>query len=261
MDTIFQQRYKADDSLLHKLDARVKIVAAILLIIGIVLTPEGKWIAYPLLWTLLGSMAQISRIGAWRLSWLSTAAFPFALAAASLLFTIPGHTILNIGSLSVSDAGLARFLAIVLKSWLSMQVTLLLSITTHFTALLEALENLKVPRVMVLMIGFMYRYLYTLSDEAKRMLQARAARSGISERHRHKAGGQLLWRAKVAGGMVGNLFLRSYERSERVYAAMCARGYTGQSQIHHAPPLRRQDIWVGVIPVLIVVTIQIAIRF
>jgi cobalt/nickel transport system permease protein len=234
------------------------MITAILLIIGIILTPEGKWLAYPLLWTLLGSLAQIGRIGIWRLSWLSGLALPFILAAITLLFTTPGNIVMSIGDFSITDAGLARFLAIILKSWLSMQVALLLSITTHSTDLLWALENLRVPKILVAIISFMYRYLYTIRDEAERMIRARAARSGTSDGF--KAGGQLLWRAKITGGMIGNLFLRSYERSERVYAAMCARGYTGQTIAHNAPPLKKKDIGIGGIPVLIVIIIQIAVR-
>jgi cobalt/nickel transport system permease protein len=71
----------------------------------------------------------------------------------------------------------------------------------------------------------MYRYLAVLAGEASRLNRARESRSAVVE---GRGGGGLRWRASVVGGMVGSLFLRSYERSERVYAAMQARGFDGE---------------------------------
>ena len=106
-----------------------------------------------------------------------------------------------------------------------MQAALLLSFTTPFPDLVEALRRLRVPRLLVAIIGFMYRYLAVLSGEASRLNRARLSRSAVVA---GRSGGSIRWRAGVVGGMVGSLFLRSYERSERVYAAMQARGFDGE---------------------------------
>ena len=87
------------------------------------------------------------------------------------------------------------------------------------------MRELRVPRLFVAIIGFMYRYLAVLGDEAQRIMRARAARS--AEPEDGHGGGSIAWRARVTGGMVGALFLRTYERSERIYAAMQARGFEG----------------------------------
>lgn len=237
----------------------MKVVAALLLILGILLTPDSAWVAYPLLWTLIGVLAAIARVSAWRLSRLAGVALPFALVAVTLLFTTPGRPITALAGLVITDAGLARFMGIVLKSWLAMHVALLLSLTTDFNDLLDALAHMGVPATLVAIIGFMYRYLFTLKDEAERLLRARAARSGVMPGLR--PGGSLLWRARVAGGMVGNLFLRSYERSERVYAAMLARGYNGRMIRHEPVPLTWRAISLGAIPVVTVILIQIIVRW
>lgn len=242
----------AGSSPLHRLDPRVKVVVALLLVLGIGITPDGRWIAYPLLWTLIGSLAGVAHISAGRLARLAGVALPFTLAAATLLFTTPGQPVL--AGLPVTDAGLARFAGIVLKSWLSVQVTLLLGLTTPFTEVLWALDSLRVPATLTAIVGFMYRYLDMLQDEAERLLRARSARSGDG------SGGSLLWRARIAGGMVGNLFLRSYERSERIHAAMLARGYDGQTRRQSPPPLTRQVLLLGALPVLIVLILQIGVR-
>lgn len=258
MNSIILQRYESRDSFLHQLDARVKFITTLLMIIGILLTPQNSWIAYPLLWTVLGILATIAEIGAWRISRLAGLALPFALAGITLLVTTPGNPITEFAGLTITDNGLARFLAILFKSWLSMQVALLLAFTTDFTDLLWALENLHFPATLITVIGLMYRYLFTLKDEAQRLLQARVARSGRHEGG--KSGGSLLWRAQITGGMVGNLFLRSYERSERVYAAMLARGYNGHIRHREAPPLTWQMIAPATIPVILFLIIQIIVR-
>ena len=250
------ERYQAGSSPIHTCDARVKVIVAVLLIVGIVLTPSGAFPAYPLLWALIGSLATVANMSVWRLARFGGIALPFSLAAATLLFTIPGQPILSLAGLSITDAGLTRFVDIVIKSWLAVQVALLLSITTQFTDLLWALSNLRVPHTLIAIVGFMYRYLFTLGEEAERMLRARAARSGSVEGY--QSGGGMLWRARITGGMVGSLLLRSYERSERVYAAMLARGFDGQIKMKTAPPLSRNDIGLGALPVLVVLAIQLA---
>jgi cobalt/nickel transport system permease protein len=94
--------------------------------------------------------------------------------------------------------------------------------------LLKAMRALRVPRLLVAVFGLMWRYLFVLADEAIRLMRARAARSGQSDLANTKAGGNLAWRARVTGGMAGNLFLRGFERSDRIYTAMLSRGYDGE---------------------------------
>ena len=251
-------RYQPGHSPLHQGDPRVKVVVAFALIGGIALTPERAWPAYPALWTLVAGLGALAGLSAGRLARLGSVALPFMLAAVPLLFTMPGETLAIDGGIAISQAGLARFTAILLKSWLSVQVALLLAMTTPFNDLVWALGSLRVPGTLVTLIAFMVRYLSTLSDEAGRLLRARAARSARAEGR--PAGGSLWWRARVAGGMVGNLFLRSYERSERVYAAMVARGYAGEMRQLAPPALTWRAVMAGAVPLAILGLIQLAAR-
>jgi cobalt/nickel transport system permease protein len=258
MDFSLSERYRAGDSFLHRLDPRIKVVTTLLIIVGIVLTPVRAWPAYPLLWTVLATMAALSRLGVWRLARLAGIALPFALTAVTLLFTIPGQPIAILPGITISDAGLARFISILLKSWLAMQAALLLSMTTHFTDLLWSWHRLRIPPTLVTIMAFMYRYLFTLREEAESLIRGRQSRSAAIPGQ--KSGGGIVWRAQVAGGMVGNLFLRSYERSERVYAAMLARGYNVQNahiRTADEPPLTRNAIFQGSLPLLAIVIIEI----
>lgn len=239
-----------------RLDPRLKLPMTLALIAGITLTPERVWWAYALLWLLLALLAARAGVTPWRLGRRALLALPFTLAAFGLVFTTPGTPLFTLGGIIATVDGLARFVSIVLRSWLAVQAALLLTLTTPLPHLLDAARWLRVPEALVTIVGFMLRYLAILGDEAAQLQRARAARSarlpGVA------SGGRLLWRARVAGGMVGNLFLRAYERSERVYAAMLARGYSGQTPARVYVPLRRADVVQALWPVTAVILVDIA---
>ena len=156
----------------------------------------------------------------------SFVALPFVLAALAVPFITPGSTLFRIPGLgwTISEPGVVRFASILIRSWLAIQAAVLLAATTRFPDLLWALGVLGLPRLLVATVGFMYRYLFVLADEALRMLRARSARSARVARNPRPPIG---WQGRVAGMMAGSLFLRALERSERVYAAMLSRGYDG----------------------------------
>ncbi len=193
------------------------------------LLPSGSFAALGIAWLALAGLSALARLGPFRLTRSAFFALPFMLAALPLVFTRPGDPLgtLELGPLvlTISGQGLREFATIALKSWVSVQAALLLSFTTPFPDLVVALRRLRLPRLLVAIIGFMYRYLAVLTGEAGRLNRARVSRSAVVE---GRGGGSLRWRAGVVGGMVGTLFLRSYERSERVYAAMQARGFDGE---------------------------------
>jgi cobalt/nickel transport system permease protein len=123
-----------------------------------------------------------------------------------------------------------RFISIAVKSWLSMQAAIILAASTPFPDLLIAMRALRIPRLLVSIFGLMWRYLFVLVDEATRLIRARASRSGSCKVPTARSGGSLSWRARVTGGMAGNLFLRAYERSDRIFMAMVSRGYDGEAR-------------------------------
>jgi cobalt/nickel transport system permease protein len=166
-------------------------------------------------------------------------ALPFALAAITLPFTIPGQPLAELGPLTVTVEGTVRLLSILIKSWVSVQAAILMAFTTPFHDLLWGARALRLPSVLVSIVGFMYRYLFVLADEALRLMRARAARSGVAAGT--KGGGSLVWRGKVAGGLVGNLTLRAFERSERIHDAMLARGFQGELKTLSAPVMTNHD--------------------
>ena len=219
---------------IHLLDARVKVVLTLAFIVTCSLTPTGTWPVYMVLMGILVSVEILSGLGVMYVLRRSALALPFVLAAFPVMFTTEGHSIaaFHIGATRwvATAEGVVRFVSIVIKSWLSVQAALMLAATTAFPALLVALRALHIPRLLVALFGLMWRYLFVLVDEATRLIRARASRSGQAAGSGLRPGGTLGWRARVTGGMAGNLLLRSFERSERIYAAMVSRGYDGETR-------------------------------
>jgi cobalt/nickel transport system permease protein len=185
-------------------------------------------------------------------------ALPFVLAALPIPFLTPGQVIWVVPGFGweMSSAGLTRFLAILIRTWLAVQAGALLSATTSAPDLLWGLRALGMPRVLVGVVGFMLRYIFVLADEALRMLRARAARSPKLANIRRPG---LVWQGRVAGMMVGSFFLRSLERSERVYEAMASRGYNGEFQVLAPPRMRRSD-WFALSLLLVLLSALILVE-
>lgn len=238
----FLDPYHDGRSLVHHLDARIKLLLALAYILASALTPAGAWPIYILLLAILLGVEVLSEESLGFYFKRSLLALPFVLAAVPLIFTLPGDALFTLAlggaKITASLPGLERFLSVLMKSWISVQMAIVLTTTTPFPDLLLALRALRLPRLLVAVVGLMWRYLFVLADEVLRLSRARAARSGVDDGPDRKSGGSLAWRARVTGGMVGNLFLRSFERSDRIYVAMLSRGYDGEvrSLPQPAPP-------------------------
>ena len=235
-------RYLARASVVHRLDPRVKVVVALAFIAGVALLPDGAWAVYGAAVGLVLAAAVAARLSPWLVVRRSLVGLPFLLAAVTVLFS-PGRIVVaGPWGLDVSDAGLIRFGSIVGRSLISLSAAVLLTATTRFPDVLHALRHLRVPAVLVAIIAFMYRYLFVLVEEVERLLRARASRSARPVGG--GGGGSLGWRAGVAGHMAGQLLLRSLDRSDRVYAAMQARGYRGEL-LTLAPHAMRAVDWLA----------------
>jgi cobalt/nickel transport system permease protein len=235
----FLDPYRERQSVIHALDPRVKFTFTLAFILTMTLLPVGAWPIYVLMLTLSLSIILLSELGLKYVLKRSLLAIPFVLAAVPLLFTVQGPALftISIGSLNltITATGLERLLSIMFKSWVSVQAAIVFAAATPFPAMLLAMRAVKIPRLIVSLFGLMWRYMFVLVDEAIRLMRARASRSSAIEGM--KSGGSIAWRAKVTGGMAGNLFVRSLDRGDRIYAAMAARGYDGEIRSFPLPPL------------------------
>lgn len=246
MHVHFLDPYHPLPSPVHALDGRVKFVLALAFILTVSLTPFGAWPVYLLLLSIILSVEVVSSLGVGYVQRRAILALPFALAAFPLLFITPGTVLLNLPlgpwTLTLTAEGALRFANVAVKSWLSVQAAIVLAASTTFPELMLAMRAVRIPRLLVAMFGLMWRYLFVLADEALRLMRARAARSGLVRQPagvagESRPGGSLAWRARVAGGMAGNLFLRAVDRSDRIYVAMLSRGYDGEVRSFALPPV------------------------
>lgn len=236
----FLDRYSDLGSFIHKLDPRTKVITTFAFILVVVLTPPLRWQAFALYFALIASVVLLSKLPPLYVLKRSLVIVPFVLFIAIFIpFLKPGEVAgsYNIWMWHISHSGLLILWNVVIKAWLSMLSLILLSATTKFAELLKGLEQLRLPKVMVMLLSFMYRYIFVLVDEVIRMKQARDSRS---------FGGKRTWQLKTIGNMVGTLFLRSYERGERVYGAMVARGFEGQTRTLSSPHFRMADLYFAV---------------
>jgi cobalt/nickel transport system permease protein len=194
--------YSRLDSPIHRLPAGPKLTAALVLVLAILAVPRSAPLALGGIAATLAAVAQLSRIP-WRyLLRRMLLLEPFVLSVALMALFQPD--------------GWKVFLILVVKSTLSLFAMVLLSSTTPFSDLLRALKAARVPSLLVTTLSLMYRYLSVAVDEAQRMRRARAARTFTPHKARE-------WRALAT--VVGQLFIRASERADRIYRAMCARGW------------------------------------
>ena len=254
-------RYLEGRSWFHSADARIKLVMALGFIFATTSIPPGKWIGFAAMLALVWLAAGISRVGLLRVFLRSLVAIPFILIALPTVFTKPGLPLfeLNLALFTLTGTleGLDFFLSVLLKSWASVTAAVVLTATTPPLRLLEALRALRVPAILVAIVMLMYRYLFVLVDEAQSLMRARTARSAAIG---PKSGGSLVWRAKSAGGMAGSLFIRTLDRSERIYMAMLARGYDGTLRQSRVDSLERSPILLLVVSLCLFVAVAVAAR-
>ncbi|GLZ82017.1 cobalt ECF transporter T component CbiQ [Actinorhabdospora filicis] len=205
------------DSAVHRLPPEVKIAASVGFTLLVVLTPREAMWAFGVYALLLAIVVAAARV---RPGWLLRRVvieLPFVLIALLLPFFGGGETVHWLG-LNLSVTGLYGAWNIAAKGTLGVVSSLLLAATTPVNDLLTGLDRLRCPRVMTQIAGFMLRYGQVLGEEAARMRVARLSR-GYEQR--------FLWQLRAWATGAGALFLRAFERGERVYVAMLSRGYAG----------------------------------
>jgi cobalt/nickel transport system permease protein len=258
---VLGERYLAGSGVLYRADARVKIVVAVAFAFAMTSVPEGHWYAYAGFGVVALAAIALSHLQLQLVIGRSLIAFPFLLAAIPLIFTRPGETVFTVPltGWTASADGLVAVSSILLKSWLAVLVAVVLTATTAPLDLIRGLERLRVPRVLAATVFFMYRYLFVIGAEGQRLMRARESRSAVHH-GATRPSGSVLWRGRVLGNMVGSLFLRSFERSERIHAAMLARGYDGTLRFGNERSLTRGDWALLFIALCLIATLTLLAR-
>ena len=224
-------------SRVHRLDPRAKLVALLTVTVVAVSTPLDAWPVWLGCAAVLIAYAAVAHVHAGTIWRRARLVLPLVLLVGAFVpFVREGGTTWELGPLSISSAGLAIFAAVAVKATIGTVSAVLLGATTTFPDVLRALERLWMPRLLILIAAFMYRYLFVIVDEVQRMRAALAAR-GYRPRH--------ALQAAAIGRVASALFLRTFARGERVYLSMLARGYRGAMPAAAPLELHRVDVVFG----------------
>lgn len=219
------------DTAIHRLDPRAKILATLFFVAVLASFPKyavGPLLifgAYPLVLAILGEAPL--RLILLRLLWMS----PFVFCLGIFNPLLDRQPMGSIAGISVS-AGWYSFASILLRFFLSLGAALVLVATTPFPVLCQALGRMRVPQALVTQMLFLYRYLFLLIGETRRMLRARHLRAGAS-----RSGRSL----RTAAAMLGVLFTRAIDRADAIYRAMLLRGFQGRILTLHQFRWRWRD--------------------
>jgi len=209
--------YRHGHSAVHALPAHCKIAAVFGFVLVVVSTPrEAVW-AFGLYALLIAAAAGAARVPAGFLLKRLLIEVPFVAFAVLMPFVAEGPRVTVLG-MSLSESGLWGAWNILAKGTLGVAASVLLASTTELRELLLGLQRLRMPPLLVQIASFMIRYGDVITDEMRRMRIARLSRGFEARGVRH-------W--GVLAKSAGALFIRSYERGERVHLAMVSRGYTG----------------------------------
>jgi cobalt/nickel transport system permease protein len=245
--------YLPGSSPVHRLPAEVKIVAAFVVVLCVVATPREAFAVFGGYLLLLTAVWAVARI---RPGWIARRALieaPFVVLA--VLLPITGGAphvdvpIVEQLSLTLSEPGLLGAWNILVKGTLGVLTSLTLAATTPLRDLLFGLQRLHAPALVVTIATLMLRYVDVIVGEGRRMRLAR-----ISRGHDPR----FLWQAGATARGVGSLFVRSYERGERVHLAMLSRGWTGRMPALSDARTSRRQWLAGLAPVPVALGLAIA---
>lgn len=202
----FIDQYSNLNSAIHRIDTPFKIIIFFSLIIAIVLTPLRNF-SYFIFYAAVVLLAFI------------LSKLPFKFVFYRSLAVIPFVIAISIFLPFMKEDGWFIFWSILLKSYLSALSLIILNSSTKFNHLLKGFQRLKVSKIIIMILSFMYRYIFLILDELMRLNRAKNSRFPKIKKSAA---------VKILSNMVGMLFIRSYERAERVYLAMCSRGFAGE---------------------------------
>ncbi|WP_028810905.1 cobalt ECF transporter T component CbiQ [Streptomyces flavidovirens] len=232
--------YRHGHSVVHALPPHCKLAAVFCFVLVVVSTPREAMWAFALYAALLGGVAYAARVPTGYLLKRLLIEVPFVAFAVLMPFVAQGERVEVLG-MSLSVSGLWGAWNVLAKGTLGVAASVLLASTTELRSLLLGLQRLKLPPLLVQIASFMIRYGDVITDEMRRMSIARRSRGFEARGVRH-------W--GVLGKTAGALFIRSYERGERVHLAMVSRGYTGTMPvIDEVTATRAQWSYAAALPV------------
>ena len=232
-------RYSSLDSVMHRFDPRAKLIAFLILIFSIVLLQDLKLAFIGLLGAILFLIASKLplRFVLQHIKWVCFFIVPFILI---MPFSVHGTGIFHFHGLTLTYEGLEYGILVAVRALAAVIIVLPMIATTRFDITIKALGELKMPNMLVQMFMFTYRYIFVFVIEFQRTWRAMVARGFQMKTN--------LYALRTIGKALGTFFIRSYERGDRVYQALRARGYTVKPKTLVEFKMRASDyVWTVVI--------------
>ncbi|MGB9729682.1 MAG: cobalt ECF transporter T component CbiQ [Thermoprotei archaeon] len=234
--SVFSEKFANANGILQNIDPRIKLYSFILWILAAI--NISSIISLGIIFIIVMMLAITSKIS-FKLFFLRTAFIPLFsfIIVLPLPFITPGSKLVMIGYdkyfVSVTWEGLYKAVQFTFRIWVCVASLSLLILTTKFYKLIYSMEKIKVPTIFTSMIIITYRFIFFFINEAYRMILAKEARTVNKE-------SKLLVMRSVAQ-IISTLFIRAYEKGERVYLAMIARGYTNEVRSINDIKINRKD--------------------
>jgi cobalt/nickel transport system permease protein len=229
------ERWSRGTSLIHARDARIKLILLVGFLAVLATAPRISW-----------SLALFN--GAMLVLAILLGRLPLVPLLVRAAVVLPFSATFAVISAAAGEPD--RAAALVLKSYLSATAVLVLAGTTPLPRLLRALESLGTPHLLVLVVQFLYRYLFVISEQAQHMRQAALCRGGSARR--------AFSSFQAAAGAVSVLFARSYARAQGVHEAMLSRGFEGRMGLLSSSRIVAADIAFLVAGLVVVVGARLA---
>ncbi|NOQ96651.1 MAG: cobalt ECF transporter T component CbiQ [Calditrichae bacterium] len=217
----FFDHHREGNSLLHRFDPRLKLAMMLSFIAAVVITSPDKKILFLLYTGIVLVLALMSQVPLVHLFGKLLKLYPMIFFISVFVPFFPAQEDLShsFGFITIYEKGFEKFLLINIKAVLAIFMSILITTTTDLMLLLKGMESLKIPKLAISIVSFMYRFIFLLIDEVERMImafQSRYFRLSLKNR------------INTFAKMIGVLFIRTYERGERIFLAMESRGFKGE---------------------------------
>ena len=217
----------------NKIAPTTRIVCTLIMVIAIVATPDAHWLTWLIYGCGIIVLLGMSQVDLFKLyQRLAVESIFVSVSALGILFRDGEGTVWQWGFLKITLTGLLVFGSVLCKLGLTLVLMNLLTLTIPIPVLLQNLSILRVPPLLIAILGSMYRYLDLLVEEFTVIQRAAIARNLLAGKR---------WQRLVIGNMIGSLFIRTYDRGDRIYRSMLSRGYQGALPLQKLPKLNWRD--------------------
>lgn len=207
----------------------IRIVCTLIMVIAIVVTPDAHWLTWLIYGCGITVLLGVSQVDVFKLCQrLAVESVFVSVSVLGILFRDGNGIVWQWGLLKITITGLFIFGSVLCKLVLTLVLMNLLTLTMPVPILLQSLTILRVPPLLISILGSMYRYLDLLVEEFNTMQRAAIARNLFAGKR---------WQRLVIGNMIGSLFIRTYDRGNRIHQSMQSRGYQGVLPSQLSPKL------------------------